>query len=424
MLNINKNIINLFSKYNITWYINISQTNNISIEYNPLYDEVSFDNNKNITTTLCLIKNHKKWVYNIDWFSEEKIDSAIQELLNFINFWEYDKNIVLAPIKDQNEFDFSNKDLLNIEFCSLEKEFNKFKNFKFQEKIKIEWFSIWVKNTQQIFLNSFWSIKTQKDNASFCYIELFWENKNNRDSHYDYIENKKKPIISTNLIKNTQDLLLKKIDNKNKTIKSWFYDIVLDKDVVIDFLEIILENLSAEEIREWISLFSKYKIWDKIFNDNFTLINNPNLKWYTWNILFDNEWINAKKTILFKNWILNAKFCNYKNFLKEWKKYLWNSTISNIELKPWKYWNPLEWCKIIFTNLMAFHTVDTSTWNYSLNWEWFLIENWEKTDFIKNISLSWNIIDLFSKIKHVWNDFKKDWNFKVPSISFYNQKII
>jgi hypothetical protein len=36
--------------------------------------------------------------------------------------------------------------------------------------------------------------------------------------------------------------------------------VTLEKDLVINFLDIILENLGAESIREGISLFSKYKL--------------------------------------------------------------------------------------------------------------------------------------------------------------------
>ena len=74
---------------------------------------------------------------------------------------------------------------------------------------------------------------------------------------------------------------------------------------------------------------------------------------------------------------------------------------------------------------MAFHTVDEATGKFSLNWEWYLLdENGEKVDYIKNISLSWDILNLFSSIKSIWDDFKENGNFKVPSISFSGQRVI
>ena len=40
------------------------------------------------------------------------------------------------------------------------------------------------------------------------------------------------------------------------------------------------------------------------------------------------------------------------------------------------------------------------------------------------MSLSGDIISLFSSMKAIGDDFKEDGNFRVPSISFKNQKVI
>jgi len=48
---------------------------------------------------------------------------------------------------------------------------------------------------------------------------------------------------------------------------------------------------------------------------------------------------------------------------------------------------------------MAFHTVDTSTGKFSLNGEGYLLKDGKKQDFIRGISLSGSILDLFSNIK-------------------------
>jgi len=344
-------------------------------------------------------------------------------MLSIIDFAQFDKDIILPNITDSIEKDFSNKDLEKIDFEYLKNEFNKFKNFNFSPNIFIESFSNWVWYSTHYFINSNWSYKIQKDNYAFYMIELFWENEDKRDSDYKYVNIKNFPIITNEIINNIQINLLNKIWDFSATITPWSYDISLDREVVIDFLDIIIWNLSAEEIREWVSLFSKNKLWDKIFCDKITIINNPDLEGYTWTMLFDKEWITAKKTVLFDKWVLVSKFYDYKNALKEWLHNLWNSTVSNIEILWEIDKNYLVWSKILFTNLMAFHTVDSITWKFSLNWEWYLLENWEKKEFIKNISLTWDIINLFSNIKSIWNDFKTDWNFKVWSISFYNQKV-
>lgn len=419
-----QNIINLFEKYSIEWFVNINVSQSKDLEYSPLHDEISLDSSENINTSVTIIKNHKKSVFGIDGYSLEKIESSIKDMIQIIDFAQYDEDIFLPQITDSIEKDFSNPELENITFLDLEKQFSIFRNYYFKENISIESFSLWVNQSIHYYINSLWSIKIQKDNGSFYYMEIFGENGEKRETHYKYASIKNKPNIKIKDIEKLENELLFKISDSNAKIESWIYDITLEKDVVIDFLDLIIWNLWAESIREWVSLFSKNKLWDKIFGNNFTLINNPELQNYTGTMLFDKEWVTAKKTILFDKWIFMSKFYDYKNAVKEWIEKLGNSTVSNIEL-IWKSdKNYLIWSKILFTNLMAFHTVDASTGKFSLNGEWYILENGEKKDYIKNISLSWDIINLFSNIKAIWDDFKEDWNFKVPSISFTWQKII
>lgn len=418
-------ILNLFKKYKVDGFVNISQSSSKSLEYSPLHNEISLDSSDNTSTNLTIIKEHKKWVFKIDWFDLEKIENAFIDLLKIIDFAEYDEDIILPNITDTLSKDFSSKELFDIDFDYLEKQAKKFINFPFEKNIKIEGFSIWVSNWAYTYINSNWSIKTQSDNWSFYYMDIYWENWEVVDNNYISKSLKQKPVITDEEIIKLQKELLFKIWETKTSFTPWDYDITLDRDVVIDFLDIVLGNMSAEGIRLWISLFAKNNIWDKIFWNNFTLKNNPTLENYTWDVLFDKEWVTQKETILFESWILKAKFYDYKNALKDWLENLWNSWVSNIEMIWETSKNYLVWSKILFTNLMAFHTVDEMTWKFSLNWEWYLLdENGEKNDYIKNISLSGDIISLFSSIKSIWDDYKDDWNFKVPSVSFYNQKVV
>ncbi len=417
-------ILGIFKKYEVDWFLNITFNTSKDLEYSPLHDEISLDDSESITTSVVVIKDNKKAKFSIDWYDLVKIESSIKDILSVIDFAEQDKDIVLPNISDNVEKDFSFKELEKVDFKYLENEFLKFKNYKFDEKVKIETFSIWVSFATHYYLNTNWSFKVQKDNSCFCYFEIFWEDWENRDAHYKYISKKSLPILEENIISEAESELLDKISDTKNEIKPWTYDVTLEKDLVINFLDIILENLGAESIREGISLFSKYKLWDKIFADKFTIVNNPELEWYVWTMLFDGEWVTAKKTTLFQNWVFTSKFYDYKNALKEWLENLWNSQVSNIELFSGNDKDYLKKSDFLFTNLMAFHTVDTSTWKFALNWEWYLLKDWKKSWFVKNISLTWNLLELFSSIKAIWDDFKIGGNFKVPSITFEKQKIV
>lgn len=424
-MNINhKEIIKLFKDSNLEWFVNIYNTKSKDLTYSPLYDEESFDSADNLSTSLVVIKNWKKAIFKLDWFDFESLKKAMSELSSIIDYSTFDKDIVMPEIFDEAVCDFSNLEVKNIWFDFLQNEFLKIKNFNFQKEISIESFSIWTKFSTQTYINSNWSVKTQSDSSSYYYIELLAKNDENSEVDYEYFESNVVPSIDFDKILELQKQLISKIKPNTKTLESWIYTVTLDKKVVWSFLEILLWNLSSEAIREWLSIFSNNKIWDKIFSDKLTLINNPNLPWYTWNVLFDSEWVTAKKTTLIENWVLKSKFYDYKNALKEWLENLWNSWIRNIELVWETTWEYLKWSKFLFTSLMAFHTVDASTWKYSLSGEWYLIHCGKKSSFIKNISLSWDIVSLFSNIKSIWDDFFQDWNFKVPSITFEKQKVI
>lgn len=417
-------MIQLFHKYWGDGMINITQSIEKTLEYSPLHDELSFDSTQNISTTVTFISNHKKSVFSLDGYSLEKIEYALKNMAQTIAYWEYDTDIVLPEITDMVEKDFSAPELDMITFEDLKKEFEVYKNYSFAQNISREWFSIGVHTTNHIFINSLWAYKVQKDNGAFYYVDILWENGEKKENHYEYVSTKSFPHITQDLLSQLEKELLFKISDSQTKLQPGKYDITLERDVVIDFLDIILWNLGAESMREWMSLFSKYDIGDTIFWDNFTLINNPELQNYTGTMLFDKEWITAKKTVLFEKWILTSKFYDYKNALKEWLQYLGNSTVSNIELIGEPSKNYLQGCRILFTNLMAFHTVDESTWKFSLSGEGYLLENGEKKEYIKNVSLSWNIVELFSSIKAFWDDIKTDGNFKVPSMSFKNQTLI
>jgi predicted Zn-dependent protease len=77
-----------------------------------------------------------------------------------------------------------------------------------------------------------------------------------------------------------------------------------------------------------------------------------------------------------------------------------NSSISNLvfETKA-EASNPLQNATFLFTNLMAFHTVDTMTGKFALEGEGFEIIDGKKTGFVKNVALSSSVRELFNNIE-------------------------
>lgn len=420
-----KHILELFKKYLVEGIVNISHTHSKDMEYNPLYNELSYDSSENISTSLTIIKNSRKSVYAIDGFSYEKLENAFGELLQIIDFAEQDSDIQVAQITDSVEKDFSNPDLEKIWFEYFKECFETVKNYPYNEMVKIEGFSMGLQSSTHYFFNSFWSQKIQKDNVVYASLVLFGDNWEKSEADWKSFSSKNILEITHKDIAEVEKIILDKLSSTDSTLPSQKYDIILDREVVIGFLDIIISNMSAEWMREGLSMFSKNKIWDQLFSPLFTLVNDPDLAWYTGTMLFDKEWVTAKKTVLFQEWKLTSKFYDYKNALKEGIENLGNSRVSNIDLQVTPTQNFGVGCRYLFTNLMAFHTVDNNTWKFSLAWEWYLLnEKWEKIQYVKNISLTWDIMNLFSSISGVGDDFKTDGNFRVPSLSFSGQMLV
>lgn len=424
-MQINKEkIISIFKNFWVEGILNIKKSTKKKLEYSPLHDEISMDSMDLLSASVILIKDHRKVVYNMDWFTEQRFEEAIEEASKLLKYSEYDTDITLPYVDWIEEKDFSNEELKNLDFDFLKSEFLRFKNYNFDERIKIESFSNNLNIVEHHFFNSLWSHKIQKDAYYKLSYEVYWQYKETKDTAYKYIISSDKILLDDKDIKKLEEQAIDKVSNSDNTISSGKYNITLDKEVVSDFLDILLWWLNAERVRENISLFSKYSIWDQILSKEISIENNPNLDWWIGNLLFDEEWIKQRKTILFENWILKNKFYDYKNARKDSLEYLWNSTQSNIIVK-WYYSNDyLKDSRILFANLMAFHTVDENSGKFALNWEWYLIENGEKKWYIKNISLSGNIIDLFNSILALWDDLDYYSTIITPSITFRDQKVI
>jgi PmbA protein len=171
-------------------------------------------------------------------------------------------------------------------------------------------------------------------------------------------------------------------------------------------------------------MFTNNKIWDKLFSDKLTVVNDPTLKWGNSSALIDWEGVTLEKRIIIENWIWKEKFADYKNVKKDSTLKLWNSTVTNILVKWEKTPDFLRDSDFLFTNLMAYHTVDSNTWKFALNGEWYVIKDWKKAEYVKNISLAGNIKDIFTNIVAIWDDdYENGWN-ACPSITFKGWTII
>jgi len=412
-------IASIFKKYQSEGFVNISNVKSIELSYDSFMDEIAIESEDVTWATVSIIKDNRKASVSIDSCSISDIESAVSEWISLIWLSEKDSDITMPEASWTESGDFYNEELSSVNVDFLKSEFKKVKKYNFKPGIKLEDYGAWYKESETFFISSNWAYKSCRNNFYSYSIALVWEKWDLKDSAYKFETIKKLDSLSSEEISNLENELLDKLSPQKTDLKEWYYNVTLDRDVVSDFLSFVLSSFSAEAIREQMGLFAWKNIWDKILSEDVTIVNDPSVPFGIWNTVFDSEWTTCKKHTLVEKWVLVSKFCDTKNSKKEWWKFLWNSTSYNIIFESDKYSDDfLEGSTFLFTNLMAFHSVDTNTWNFSLNWEWYMIEDWKKTKYVKNISLSWNVKDIFNNIISIWNDIKISSRKRIWSVTF------
>lgn len=415
----------LFSKYDVEGFLNIVNKKTLELSYDDFMKEIAFEEDNTTSMTVTILKENRRANLSLDWFDIVKIENAISEGLNLIEISEQDSDIVMPDISDKASKDFTNPEISKVTSDFLRSEFKKVSEYKWADWIRIEDFGAGYSESEHFYINSKGAYKCQKSNKYYYMLSLVWENWYVKDSERVSKSFKELKSLSFDDIKEIENRLLDKISPKESSLSEWSYIVTLDRDVAADFLEFVISSLNAEGIREWVWLFAGKNIWDKILSENVNIINDSDLENWIWNRAFDSEGITASRFELIKDGVLTSKICDYKNSKKEWGKFLWNSGAFNIVFDAWETSKDfLKDSKFLFTNLMAFHSVDTNTWNFSLNWEGYEIVDWVKWNYVKNIALSWNVKDIFEKIIVMWDDIDESSRYRIGSLTISEWYII
>lgn len=411
-------IKSIFDVNGVEGFVNIVCNKWVELEYDSFMDETTVEHEDSTSVSVTVIKDNRKSWASFDGFSIEKLEKAVKEASAFLDISEQDQDIVMPNISDCASWDFFSEEISGINLDYLKWEFKKVKEYEFKTWIKLEEYSASYGESEHFYINTNWSYKSQKSNKLNYYVAIVWEIDWNKDSDYEYETFKTKESLTSEKLSELENRLIDKLTPEKSSLQEGEYIVTLDRDVSKNFVSFVLSSLSAEGIREWVWLFAWKNLWDKILSEDVTIINDPNLENGLWNKAFDGEWVTCKKFELIKNWVLTSKLCDYKNSIKEWGKFLWNSGKYNVIFESSKYSDDyLDWSKFLFTNLMAFHSVDSNTWSFSLNGEWYELEDWKKVRYVKNIALTSNVKDIFNDIIAIWNDVKKSSTIKIGSIT-------
>lgn len=420
-----QNILQEFYKRGGEGYVYVSFQKEKELSYSPLYKEKEFTTGETVTTHIVFLKNKRKVIFDLDGFWEDEMSGALDDMEKMLEYAECDEDLVLPEGKQHATYDFSLGTYESMDVWSMEEQLEKVLQYNFQERIDIEAFSLSTREYTDWYINTLWAVKMQKNAYNALYVELVWLHDGRQESSYEYQETMQAIDISKNFLENLEQELITKLTQRAHAFPSWTYDIVLDRKIVGQLLYKCLQNLSAEKIRERLSFFSFDDIGKKKLSESLTVINNPYIPGCTHNRFFDDEWVFCKRTPIIVNGVVRNKFWNIKNARKEKESILGNKVVTNIEVIPEKVEeNIFLGNSFYFTYLMAIDSIDEITGDFALNGEGYILENGEKKGFVSWVSLSWNMVKLFSHIKGYGNDRKKEGRFYIPSMSFERQTII
>ncbi|EKD66027.1 MAG: hypothetical protein ACD_49C00067G0013 [uncultured bacterium (gcode 4)] len=419
-----KQLSQIWQEFNIEWYLNIYETKSKEISFTPVWDEISVSQDTDVSLILNIIKNNKKLTIKQNSLSYEDLCDKIKDNLWLLEVGSADSDIYMFPTKNSLDVDEIKFDIDDISWDFLLSQRNKVKNYKFSPNISVEAFSYSLNSENRYFINSLGASKSHKSTQNSYFLWLYYDTLNFSDTEYEVFYSSNYENVTSDFIAKTEQKLLAKVNPQKSQLKSWFYNVTFKNNLAGDFLDILLSWCSGEKIRQWISFLKKWDIWKKIVTDKLNIKSIHNIDSSPFNRFFDSEWIDTKDLFIIKNWVLDEIFLDSKNAKKYSKDPNWNPTYANIALIWDKTKDFLKNTNFLFTNLMWLHTIDFSTGKFALEWEWFEVNNWKIWNFVKNVSISWSILDLFLSLDSIWDDIYEHSAIKTGSITFLNQNII
>lgn len=205
-----------------------------------------------------------------------------------------------------------------------------------------------------------------------------------------------------------------------KIIKSQNMPVVFDPFVAAQFLQIISHALSSEEVQKGKSFLSS-KLETKVANNNVNIIDDGFLLNGLNSVPFDDEGILSKKNILIKEGILSGYLNNSYTAQKDKIAPTGNARRPSFKSLPGigatNFYlmrgdaNPDEIIKkisngIFITRVMAMHSVNTVSGDFSVGAQGLMIENGEKTYPVRGITIAGNMLEMLESIDEIGNDLR------------------
>jgi len=205
-----------------------------------------------------------------------------------------------------------------------------------------------------------------------------------------------------------------------KIVKSEKLPIVFDPSVGADFMEVISGILSAESVQKGKSALAG-KIGKQTASSIITIIDDATLQNALATAPFDEEGTPSQKNILIENGILKGYLYNLYSASKDKTRSTGNAQrgsfknlpgigSTNFYLAPGKRSSDEIISNvtkgIYITRVMAMHSVNPISGDFSVGAAGVMIENGKKTFPVRGITIAGNLLELLSSIADVGNDLR------------------
>ncbi|GBR74327.1 peptidase PmbA [Candidatus Termititenax aidoneus] len=212
------------------------------------------------------------------------------------------------------------------------------------------------------------------------------------------------------------------------------YDLLLTPSVARDFLSVLAELFSAENILRQRSLF-RGKLGRQVASAKVTLIDDPFLPALSGSFLYDGEGVPGRKRVLIKNGRLRDLFYDVYSARKCGVPHAGNAArasifsepsigASNLYFQRGKLARP-EIIKnisrgVLIENIMGLHTADPVSGEFSFGAAGQLIRDGRLAEPVKDMAIAGNLVDLLKSIKACGSDLEFSGHYGSPSILIEN----
>lgn len=211
-------------------------------------------------------------------------------------------------------------------------------------------------------------------------------------------------------VSKVKDGVIAKLDAKS--IKSKKYPAILNPKVTSTFLKVLVGWLNAEKVQKHTSKLEG-KLNEQVISKKVTIIEDPHVK-NLFFVPFDDEGVATQKKVLFDKGVVKTYLYNLETAFKDNASSTGNGTgFSSVgigpfflTLKPSKK-SEEELMKnikegVYITEVKGLHSgLDSTSGDFSLEAEGFLIENGKKTTSISGIAIAGNVLQLFKDVMGV-----------------------